>query len=670
MRAHIRFLPLFLVLTIPLAAQQTPYAGNIAIPGTLQVENYDNGGEGVAWHDTTAGNAFGVYRFNDMDVGAITGGGYHLGALEPGEWAEYTVNIAATGSYNVTLRWASAYPYTTTFRVLVNGADVSGSQSVTSTGNWQTFTTKTFPVSLTAGNNQILRINFETGAFNPDYLQFSQLVSCTAPAIVSNPISQEADDPYTNVTFSVAETGSTPMSCQWYKDGVAIPGATADTLTLYSVEDWKDAGTYQAVVSNGCGTRTSAPATFRVKCGNPTKPELIAENIGRAFRNQGDTCDWGRNVSMSFTNNLNGGSNNIPVAAAAVAYIKQPIKNTAPTWNMYTFWDTYLRGELGERGGLWYYGGTEVFSYDYHHYNVMSVLAVHYRAHATGDANTEGLARRWLRATFLMHALGAMPEQPLTQHAKGQIGMPGTNLIAPYVAMGGERSAWGFWMYRDRNILFAKAVGLFTNGKQESNGQLNIRTYVEPRWSGVYALSDPEKAYLANIVNNRTLVPYVDGGNVPYLRRDFLSYLNPGGTRYDVHIRTRYQFVGWPRAKAVIMSDSTNNNTVPTFGTAYFLDQSDPAVPTNGREVHYLYPWSGLFAGGDQFKNGVCNGTAFIDLGARLMQAYHPTCPNGGKPIKHPEETQTIYNLPPQAAMTYSVTIDPSAAVVCTPACP
>ena len=35
---------------------RTPFSGTpIALPGTIEAENYDKGGEGVAYHDTTAG---------------------------------------------------------------------------------------------------------------------------------------------------------------------------------------------------------------------------------------------------------------------------------------------------------------------------------------------------------------------------------------------------------------------------------------------------------------------------------------------------------------------------------------------------------------------------------------------------------------------------------------
>ena len=52
-----------------------------AVPGLIEVENFDNGGEGIVYHDTTAGNSGGRYRTSDVDIEATidVGGGYNLG---------------------------------------------------------------------------------------------------------------------------------------------------------------------------------------------------------------------------------------------------------------------------------------------------------------------------------------------------------------------------------------------------------------------------------------------------------------------------------------------------------------------------------------------------------------------------------------------------------------
>ncbi len=51
------------------SASQQPYGGvPWPIPGTIEAENYDLGGEGVAYHDATAGNSGGLYRTDDVDI--------------------------------------------------------------------------------------------------------------------------------------------------------------------------------------------------------------------------------------------------------------------------------------------------------------------------------------------------------------------------------------------------------------------------------------------------------------------------------------------------------------------------------------------------------------------------------------------------------------------------
>ena len=51
------------------AGSGTPYGGNAAvIPGTIQAERYDFGGEGVAYSDTDPGNNGGVRARRYTDV--------------------------------------------------------------------------------------------------------------------------------------------------------------------------------------------------------------------------------------------------------------------------------------------------------------------------------------------------------------------------------------------------------------------------------------------------------------------------------------------------------------------------------------------------------------------------------------------------------------------------
>ena len=64
-------------------------------------------------------------------------------------------------------------------------------------------------------------------------------------------------------TFTVAATGTGPLTYQWYKAGVAIPGTTASTLTLAAVTG-ADAGSYTVTVGNALGSVTSSAANLTI----------------------------------------------------------------------------------------------------------------------------------------------------------------------------------------------------------------------------------------------------------------------------------------------------------------------------------------------------------------------------------------------------------------------
>src|SRR5437762_13479132 len=89
-----------------LLAAQSPFKGTPwLIPGTIEAENFDEGGEGISYYDTTPENEGGVYRTTAVDIFASTEAtnGYYVG-LREGEWLEFTVNVQQTDFYDVTLR--------------------------------------------------------------------------------------------------------------------------------------------------------------------------------------------------------------------------------------------------------------------------------------------------------------------------------------------------------------------------------------------------------------------------------------------------------------------------------------------------------------------------------------------------------------------------------------
>jgi hypothetical protein len=65
------------------------------------------------------------------------------------------------------------------------------------------------------------------------------------------------------VEITVTASGTTPFTFAWMKNGVIIPGATSQTLTLAAVKS-SDAGDYSAAVYNSAGSTVSDNASITV----------------------------------------------------------------------------------------------------------------------------------------------------------------------------------------------------------------------------------------------------------------------------------------------------------------------------------------------------------------------------------------------------------------------
>ncbi|MCP5533008.1 MAG: immunoglobulin domain-containing protein [Akkermansiaceae bacterium] len=104
------------VATAPVAVvpeiRNAPYpAGPHPLPGSIEAEDFDRGGPGVAYSDTSAGNEGLAYRPDeDVDIEpneAPEGGepaGHHVTFIEPGEWLEFSVIVAEAGVFRPSVR--------------------------------------------------------------------------------------------------------------------------------------------------------------------------------------------------------------------------------------------------------------------------------------------------------------------------------------------------------------------------------------------------------------------------------------------------------------------------------------------------------------------------------------------------------------------------------------
>ncbi|ADE53149.1 carbohydrate-binding domain-containing protein [Coraliomargarita akajimensis] len=154
----------------------TPYGGSArAVPGAIEAEDYNVGGQGVAYSDATTGNTGSSnYRSDGVDLwdGNAQDPARLVGAIANGEYLNYDVNVTP-GTFDIVAR--VAIPDNSTTRridVTIDGISL-GSFNLSSTGGWRNFQDFTIPgVTLGVGGLRDLRLTMVGGNFNLDKVTF------------------------------------------------------------------------------------------------------------------------------------------------------------------------------------------------------------------------------------------------------------------------------------------------------------------------------------------------------------------------------------------------------------------------------------------------------------------------------------------------------------------
>ena len=189
------------------------------MPGVVQAENYDTGGQGVAYNATSTNGTGNSYRSDGIDLEATsdTGGGYDLGWTTGGQWFKYTVNAASAGTYTVSFRVAAPSAVTDALHLSsASGANLSGNVSIPATGGWQNWSTVTATVQLAAGQ-QTLTVDQDNGGWNLNYLSFASGGGGTSSPLTASPSSLS----FGNVTVGSTSAAQTVT--------VSNPGSAAAT---------------------------------------------------------------------------------------------------------------------------------------------------------------------------------------------------------------------------------------------------------------------------------------------------------------------------------------------------------------------------------------------------------------------------------------------------------
>lgn len=157
---------------------QTPFKDTIAIPGKIEMENFDVPGIGTGNNSYYEGDAT---NHGDSDYRDGTGvdlykkaTGVVIGYQDVGEWYEYTINVKETGTYTMYAAVTAANEGGS-FKLSIDGKDITDTIKVPASTSADTtyndYEKVKTDVNLTAGKH-ILRYTVTGNWFDIDYITF------------------------------------------------------------------------------------------------------------------------------------------------------------------------------------------------------------------------------------------------------------------------------------------------------------------------------------------------------------------------------------------------------------------------------------------------------------------------------------------------------------------
>ena len=258
-----------------ISCNQDPYGGTPhPIPGRIESEEYDEGGQDVAFNDTDNNNEGNSSLRNDgvdLETTGDSEGNVNIGWLAAGAWCESTLDVEATGTYTFEIRLATIQN-NKTLKVTLDGNNVSFNVSVPNTGDYQVYQTVTIEnVELVAGE-QIMRVDAITDGFNVNYIEAVQVQQVTLDC---------NEDPNGTATIdacgicSGGNTGLEPKNpIIWYQDidGDGV-GDASNTL-----EDCNQPDGYVAESGDQCPQDINKTEPGNCGCGNSEQSCLDCNN--------------------------------------------------------------------------------------------------------------------------------------------------------------------------------------------------------------------------------------------------------------------------------------------------------------------------------------------------------------------------------------------------------
>ena len=161
---------------------QAPYKGkNHVMPGKFEAEDFDEGGDGYAYHDSEAQNLLGGYRIDEgvdiVDQGEEHNVGWVTG---DGEWLEYTVDFSESGPYRFIAHVSSFLDapgkLTGILNISVDSQPIGSVDLKNQTTGFYDFQDFILDnVNMVQGGNKVVRVDIVNGNCNLDWFAFERI---------------------------------------------------------------------------------------------------------------------------------------------------------------------------------------------------------------------------------------------------------------------------------------------------------------------------------------------------------------------------------------------------------------------------------------------------------------------------------------------------------------
>src|SRR5579885_466430 len=266
----------------------------------------------------TVGDVTGTISFTSQQLRQTFGVGWHgtgkaaapIISVQP---ISQSILAGQTATFSVTAKGTAPLAY----QWQKNGVTITGATSSSYTSPSETTSDTgaqfTVIVSNSAGNVISNAATLTVGS------------TPVAPSITNQPTNQTTFANQT-ATFSVAATGTSPLSYQWRKNGAPISGGTSSSYTT-PPETTSDSGAlFSVVISNSAGTMTSGNASLTVNP-DPVAPSITSQPASHTII-AGQTATFSVTASGTSPLSYQWQKNGAPISGANASSYTTPAETT------------------------------------------------------------------------------------------------------------------------------------------------------------------------------------------------------------------------------------------------------------------------------------------------------------------------------------------------------